>query len=75
MQVLTQQLSGLCWQLEIRDETRLRQDLWCGCGEESLRGLFLQNLREEYDRADAEGRAIIEQAVRFGLAALENREL
>ena len=75
VQVLTQQLSGLCWQLEIRDETRLRQDLWCGCGEESLRGLFLQNLREEYDRADAEGRATIEQAVRFGLAALENREL
>ena len=75
VQVLAQQLSGLCWQLEIRDETRLRQDLWCGCGEESLRGLFLQNLREEYDRADAEGRAIIEQAVRFGLAAMENREL
>ena len=75
VQALTQQLRGLCWQLEIRDETRLRQDLWRGCGEETLRGLFLQNLREEYDRADEAGRAAVEQAVRFGLAALEKREL
>ena len=72
---LTERLSSFCWQLEVRDETRLRQDLWHGCGEDSLRGLFLQNLREEYDRADAPGRAVIEQAVRFGLAAMENREL
>ena len=75
LQALTQQLDRLCWQLEVRDETRARQDLWRGCGEESLRGLFLANLREEYDRADEAGRAAIEQAVRFGLAAMENREL
>ena len=73
--LLTQQLAAFCWQLEVRDETRTRQDLWRGCGEDSLRGLFLANLREEYDRADAAGRAAIEQAVRFGLAAMENREL
>lgn len=72
---LQELLSPLCWQLEVRDETRLRQDLWRGCGEDSLRGLFLANLREEYDRADPVGRAAIEQAVRFGLAAMENREL
>lgn len=73
--LLTQQLANFCWQLEVRNETRLRQDLWSGCGEDSLRGLFLANLREEYDRADEAGRAAIEQAVRFGLAAMENREL
>ena len=72
---LTERLSAFCWQLEVRDATRTRQDLWRGCGEDSLRGLFLQNLREEYDRADAAGRAAVEQAVRFGLAAMENREL
>ena len=72
---LTERLAGHCWQLELRDETRGRQDLWHGCGEDSLRGLFLQNLREEYDRADEAGRSAIEQAVRFGLAAMENREL
>lgn len=75
VQRLTQQLANFCWQLEVRNETRLRQDLWSGCGEDSLRGLFLANLREEYDRADEAGRAAIEQAVRFGLAAMENREL
>ena len=75
VQRLTQQLAAFCWQLEVRNETRLRQDLWSGCGEDSLRGLFLANLREEYDRADEAGRAAIEQAVRFGLAAMENREL
>lgn len=72
---LTEQLSDFCWQLEVRDKTRIRQDLWQGCGEDSLRGLFLQNLREEYERADEQGRAAIEQAVRYGLAAMENREL
>ena len=72
---LTERLSAFCWQLEVRDETRLRKDLWRGCGEDSLRGLFLANLREEFDCADEEGRAAIEQAVRFGLAAMENREL
>ena len=72
---LAEQLSLLCWQLEVRDQTRLRRDLWHGCGEDSLRGLFLANLREEYEKADAQGRAAIEQAVRFGLAAMEDREL
>ena len=72
---LTEQLSDFCWQLEMRDHTRLRRDLWEGCGEDSLRGLFLAELRAEYDQADEEGRAAIEQAVRFGLAAMENREL
>ena len=72
---LTEQLADFCWQLEVRDRTCARQDLWRGCGEDSLRGLFLQNLREEYDRADEQGRAAIEQAVRYGLAAMENREL
>ena len=72
---LTEQLGDFCWQLEVRDMTRTRQDLWRGCGEDSLRGLFLQNLREEYDRADEQGRAAIEQAVRYGLAAMDNREL
>ena len=69
------QLSPLCWQLELRDETRLRQDLWRGCGEDSLRGVFLARLREEYDRADDERRKLIEKAVRYGLSAMENREL
>lgn len=72
---LTEEMVGLAWQLEIRDETRLQQDLWRGCREDTLRGLFLQELRREYETADEERRAVIEQAVRYGLAAMENREL
>ena len=72
---LQQQLQGLAWQLEVRDETRLRQDLWLHTGEESLRGLFLQQMRREYDGADAERQRQILQAVEYGLAAMEGREL
>ena len=56
------------FQLELRDETRAPEDLWARCGEDSLRGLFLQS-------AAPEDRAAIEQAVRFGLAAMDHRDL
>lgn len=72
---LEEELAGLVWQLEVRDETRLQRDIWQGWQEETLRGLFLRQLRSEYETADEERRAVIEQAVRYGLAAMENREL
>ncbi|MBQ0038094.1 MAG: DNA repair exonuclease [Clostridiales bacterium] len=72
---LERDLEGRFFQLELRDQTRLRRDIWEKCGEDSLRGIFLQKLREKYDSADEDERATIEQAVRFGLAAMENREL
>lgn len=61
--------------LEARDETRVRQDVWARAEEDSLRGLFLKELREKYDAADDGGRARIERAVRFGLAALDKRDI
>ena len=72
---LEQELCDLAWQLEIRDATRQQQDLWQYCDEDTLRGLFLRELRSEYEVADDERRAVIEQAARYGLAAMENREL
>lgn len=72
---LEEELAGSVWQLELRDETRLQQDLWEHCDEDTLRGLFLRELRNEYEAADEDRRAVIEQAVRYGLAAMENREL
>lgn len=72
---LQQQLEGSAWELELRDKTRRREDLWQHCGEDTLRGLFLDELRGQYDSADDERRAVIEQAVRFGLAAMDDREL
>jgi len=72
---LQAELSGAAWQMEIRDETRLQKELWQHCDEDTLRGLFLRELRREYEVADDERRAVIEQAARYGLAAMENREL
>ena len=72
---LEQALSGGFFQLELADGTRLRRDLWDRCGDDTLRGLFLGQLRREYDGADPRRQKEIEQAVRFGLAAMDNKEL
>ena len=62
--------------LELRDRTRPAQSLWARAGEDSLRGLFLQELRGRYDAARTEEeQARIVQAVRFGLAALDGRDM
>ncbi len=63
------------YSVSLRDRTRVRRDLWSRAGEDSLTGLFLRELRGRLEAAgsDAE-RENVERAVRFGLAALENRE-
>ena len=62
--------------LELRDKTRPAQSLWDRAGEDSLRGLFLQSMRSRYDAApDASAREEIALAVRFGLAALDGRDI
>lgn len=75
LSALTSELSGLCAALELTDETYPEEDIWARCGEDSLRGLFLQNLRARYDGADEEEKRQLLQAARFGLAALDNRDL
>ena len=61
--------------LQLRDDTTLRQDIWDSAGKDTLRGLFLTKLRARYDAAqDDRQRERIEQAVRWGLAALDNAE-
>ena len=68
-------LSELFFELQLRDETRIRRSLWEKAGDDTLRGLFLKKLRRKYDEApDEAGRRAIEQAARWGLAALDNRE-
>ena len=61
--------------LRLKDETRIRRDVWERAGEDSLRGVFLGMLREKYAsaRTDAE-REEITRAARWGLAALDGRE-
>lgn len=74
-EALEERLAPLVWQLEICDKRREAEDLWSRCDEDSLRGLFLARLREAYDGADEEQKRIIEQAARYGLAAMEDREM
>ncbi len=69
-------LAGRFYALEIRDRTRVAEDVWTRAGEDSLRGLFLRELRAKWDAAGDEAeREAITQAVRFGLAALDHRDL
>lgn len=61
--------------LEIRNETRIRKDIWDKCAEDSLRGIFLSKMRKLYDEArEDDEKSRIEQSVRWGLAALDNME-
>lgn len=62
--------------LELRDMTHIKQNIWARSEEDSLRGLFLRSLRVRFNAAaDESERARIERAVRFGLAALDGRDL
>ena len=68
-------LSQYFFELELKDRTHIRKNLWERAGENTLRGLFLTKMRSQYDRApDESSKLAVESAVRWGLAALDNRE-
>ena len=68
-------LDEMFFELQIRDETRIYRGLWDYAGEDSLRGLFLKKLKDEFDTVkDEKEKNRIEQAARWGLAALDNME-
>jgi len=67
-------LADRFYALEIRDMTRMAEDVWARAGEDSLRGLFLQELQKRLE-GDSQAREIVSQAARFGLAALDHRDL
>ena len=73
---LTEALAGRFYHLELRDETRIQEDVWARAQEDTLRGAFLRRLRLRWDGAQTEEeRQAITAAARFGLAALDNRDL
>ena len=62
--------------MELRDRTRLAEDLWAKAEEDSLRGLFLRDLKQQQAKVQEEGdRQRVTMAARFGLAALDHRDL
>lgn len=75
-QALQTALADRFYTLDIRDHTQVAQDVWQRADENSLHGLFLRELRNRRARAASdEERTLIDQAVRFGLAALDHREI
>lgn len=73
---LKETLADRFYALELRDQTRLAEDLWARAEEDSLRGLFLRELKNKLDSAGtAEERQAVSMAARFGLAALDHRDL
>lgn len=72
---MTDMLEGRFYSLELRDETEIAADIWSKAEEDSLRGLFLRRMRSRLESADEQERRKVEQAVRFGLAAMDGRDL
>ena len=67
-------LSPRFFGLTLRDETTPRRDLWAGCEDDTLRGLFLRELKARYDAAQSEqARQTVALAARYGVYALEER--
>ncbi len=72
---LRERCAGAFYHVSFRDRTRVRQDLWARTREENLTGLFLRTMQKKLSEAgDEEQTARLQKAVRFGLAALEDRE-
>lgn len=73
---LREALADRFYALDLRDHTCVAEDLWARAEEDTLRGLFLRELRGKLkDAATEEERETIQRAARFGLAALDHRDL
>lgn len=68
------QLESRFFSLTIRDETVPKRELWQGMTEDTLRGLFLRELKAQYDEADETQKRILALAARLGTDAMEGRE-
>lgn len=68
--------SRRCFQLQLEDNTHIAEGLWDRAGEDSLRGLFLQEMNRRFNAAAEDGeRRLVEEAVRLGLAAMDGRDI
>ena len=76
LDALREKFEDRFYALEFRDGTRLREDIWARSGEDTLRGMFLRQLRSRLAEAQTEEeRTRITRAARMGLCALDHRDL
>ena len=73
-EIVTEALTDQFFHVVVRDETRIRRDIWAQAEEDTLRGLFLRKMRGKYDQADEQERERITWAIRYALAAMEHGE-
>jgi len=71
---LARKLEDRFFHLLLRDETRIRQNIWASAEEDSLRGLFLRKMRQRYEAGNEAERETITWAIRFALAAMDSGE-
>ena len=69
------ELSDRFYSLTIRDKTLPKRDLWADLEGDTLRALFLRELKRELDSAAPEEQACISMAARFGLDVMDGREV
>ncbi len=70
---LRHRLAPMLRELQVRDETKEKQDVWARLGEDNLCGVFVGKLYTKFKEAKtAEEQHMIERAARYGLEALEN---
>lgn len=75
-EALTAKLRTRYKEVELIDHTEEPRNIWEGLEDEGLRGLFLRKMKALLDNAESdEERRKIERAARFGIDAIENREM
>ena len=73
---LQRTLEGRFFALTIEDKTVPRPELWARMEENTLAGRFLRRMKKRLDAAGtAEERSMVLDAVRLGMAALDDREV
>lgn len=68
-------LSERFFSLTVLDRTTPKLDPWASCEEDSLKGLTLQLLKQDFDAAEEKDRDLILQAARLTVSILDGREV
>lgn len=75
LQSLYEKFSDKTFHLILRNRTIHRRDIWEGLSEDTLKGSFLRIMRRKLEEAETDSdRETVLAAVRYALAAMENRE-
>lgn len=72
---LEEALAPRFYSLSLRDRTTAKTQLWVGSGEDTLRGHFLQEIKEEYDRAKDNQKQTLLMAAKLVTALMDGREV